>query len=138
MREQIYIALHFDSINKDLIIEEDDHSIWAYILDSERDNKIVLAGFICSTGTIVKKSSDVKEFIKKDFAAPISEDFINSFTIQKDLQEADFKIDISDSKVTIFIKDTRFVILDFVHSNSYSKSVSKPGPYGLPIEMIED
>ncbi len=134
MRETIYISKHLDSIKKDLIIEEDKHSIWAYLLDSEseNDNKIVLDGFVCSTGTVVEKSSDVREYIDNDFAPPISEDFINDFTIQKELQEKDFNIETSNKGVIISIKGTEFLILDFINSNSYSKAVSKPGPYGFP------
>ncbi len=138
MRDSVYISKHIDSIKKVLIIEEDEHSIWTYLLDSDNDNRIVMDGFVCSTGTIVKKSSDVKEFIDKDFAPPISEDFANDSTIQKDLQNDDFKIETSDKKIFIFIKGINFVILDFENSNTYSKSVSKAGPYGLPYKKIED
>lgn len=136
MREHIYISRHLDSVKKDIIIEEDSHSIWTYLLDSENDNKIVMDGFICSTGTIVKKSTNVKEFIDKDFAPPISEDFVNGFTIQKDLLETDFRIETSENKVMIYIKGIIYVILDFANLRTYSKSISKPGPYGLPIKKM--
>ncbi len=121
-----------------MIIEEDDYSIWTYLTDSENENRVVMDGFICSTGTIVKKSSDALEFINKGYAPPISEDFMNSFSIQKDLQAQDFRIEMFDNKVIVFIKGTSFVILDFINSKSYSRSVSKPGPYGLPIEKLEE
>ncbi len=138
MRESVYISKHLESLRMDLIIEEDKHSIWTYLLDSENENKIVLDGFVCSTGTVVKKSSDVKEFIDIGFAPPISEDFINDFSIQKGLQGKDFKIKVSDNVVIIAVKGTDFVILDLLDSKSYTKAVSMSGPYGLPIEKMED
>ncbi|GJM63895.1 hypothetical protein PEDI_44470 [Persicobacter diffluens] len=44
----------------DLVIEEDLHPIWMYLMDEENDNKIILDGFTCSNGSVVKNTSDVK------------------------------------------------------------------------------
>lgn len=134
MRDPIYIAKYLDLIKKDLIIEEDLHSIWIYLLDPEKDNKIILDGFICSTGTILENTSDVKKYIDQDFSPPISKDYSNDFSIQKDLSETDFRIDATDNRVSIFIKDSCFMILDLTYMKSYSKSVSKAGPYGFSLE----
>jgi hypothetical protein len=135
MREPVYISKYLDLLKKDLIIEEDKHSIWTYLLDSENDNKIILDGFICSNGTLVRKPSDVKEYIDKDFAPPLSEDYANEFSIQKNLSESDFKIETDKNNVTIYIMDSKFVILDLDRLKSYSKSVSKSGPYGEPLNI---
>jgi hypothetical protein len=137
MRDLVYISKHLDSIKMDLIIEEDKHSIWTYLLDPINGNKIILDGFICSTGTIVENTSDVKRYIDQDFSPPISQDYSNEFSIQRDLTEMDFRIETTNNGVSIFIKDSCFVILDLIGMNSYSKSVSKPGPFGSPIEIMD-
>lgn len=115
MKEPVYISKHFDSIKKKLIIEENKHSIWSYLVDSENDNEIIMDRLVCSTGTNVKKTSEVKDYIDKGFASPVSEEYVNRFTIQKDLIELDFKIEIFDNKVTVLIKNDRFVVLDIVN-----------------------
>ena len=138
MRELVYISKHLDLINKDLIIEEDKHSIWTYLLDAGKDKKSIGDGGICSNGTMVKKASDINEYIDNNFAPPLSEEYANEFSIQNNLIESDFKIETDKNSVSIYITDSIFVILDLDRLISYSKSVAKSGPYGEPLNISEN
>jgi len=131
MKNDIYITRHIDLIQKDIVIEGDEHSIWAYLLDSE--NNIVLDGFVCSRGTIVDSTTLVKDFIDKGFAPPLSKDFKNDFSIQSDLNSADISIKVNKRVIEVLIFDEVYLTMDYMNLKSHSKSISKSGAYGLPL-----
>ena len=136
MNDTIYISQHINSINKDIVIEGDKHSVWAYLLDPENENQIVLDGFICSKGTIVDSMEIIKDFISEGFAPPLCKDFINDYSIRNDLKEDDIQILISKDSIDIRIADVKYLSMDFNKLKSYSKAISNAGPYGFPITEL--
>ncbi len=129
LENYIYISEDLISINKQVVIEEDKYSIWAYVVDKV-ENKIVLDCFLCTRGTQILNSSKVQEFINQGFAPPLSKMYSNSFSIIEDLAEEDIKINYDEGLIRLNIKDIEYAILDLKNKKSYSKSISNSGPYG--------
>lgn len=115
-----------------LVIQGDDHSIWAYLQD-QKSNQILLDGFLCSRGTILDSPSLVKAFIDSELAPPISKSFSNEFTMQVDVRINDFQIHWKEEYVEVMIKEILYLRMNWSLKKSYSRSVSKPGPYGYPL-----
>jgi hypothetical protein len=134
MKDPIYIAKQIDSQSRELIIESDDFSIWAYLIDSENDNNILLDGFICSLGKVLDSTAEVKDYIDKGYAPPICKDFLNDFTVQKDIVEKDINIKIESKGISIYIRDLKFLEMDLINLESFSRSISKSGPYGQTMD----
>ncbi len=130
-KSEIYITEYNKLENRNLVIDSDQHSIWAYVLDS--DNKVELEGFICSRGTLVDTSSKVREFVENDFQPPLTKNIGNEFSIQSDITKEDIKIFWNDNLIQILINETEFLKMDTLNKKSYSKAVSEPGPYGIPL-----
>ncbi len=128
---EIYITEYNKLENRNLVIDSDQHSIWAYVLDSE--NRIEFDGFICSRGTLVDTSSNVKEFIENDFQPPLTKNIANEFSIQSEIKNEDIKIFWNDNLIRILINETEFLKMDTLNKKSYSKAVSESGPYGIPL-----
>jgi hypothetical protein len=134
MRDPIYITKQIDSQSRELIIESDDFSIWAYLMDSENENNIILDGFICSLGKVLDSTAEVKDYIEKGYAPPISKDFLNDFTIQNDITEKDIDIKVDSKGISIYIRDLKFLEMDLINLYSFSRSISKSGPYGQTMD----
>lgn len=115
-----------------LVIEGDEHSIWAYLTDEET-NDVVLDGFICSLGTIVESTSEVKAYIDSGFAPPISKQFSNEYTIQSDIKVSDIKVNWTSKNVLVAINHVEFLRMNWLTKVSYCRGVSSSGPYGQPL-----
>lgn len=127
----IYLTYYNEGDQRSLIIESDGHSIWAYILNSEK--QLEFDGFLCSLGTVVNSSDDVKEFLSKGYQPPLQEQFMNDFSVQQNLKASDITITWVDNIVQILIHDILFLQLEIKYKRSLSKAIAMEGAYGLPL-----
>ncbi|WP_375238886.1 hypothetical protein [Aurantibacter sp.] len=131
MKTEIYLTVFNESEKRNLIIDSDQHSIWAYLLDSQ--NQIEFDGFLCSRGTLVESNEKVKEFIEMDFQPPLIKRVANEFSIQIGITNENIKIDWKNNLIRILINDTEFLKMDTLNKKSYSKAISEKSVYGIPI-----
>lgn len=130
--EDIFISKRIPIGDHQIVIEGDQHTIWAYIF---LNKKILFDGFLCSRGTLIDNLDEVKMFIDKSCAPPLAKSFSNKFSIQKEVTKDDFSIECKESIVHISINGIEFLRMDIINKKSYSLGVLKEGPYGYPIDM---
>ena len=130
--DDIFLSHHNYQLQLNLLIESDEHSIWAYLID-DTSNETIQDGFLCSKGTILASSTEVKSLIDSGLAPPISQQYANQFTLQPNIQEKDIKVNWSDETVEILLHEVLFLRMNWQTKKSFSRSVSTPGPYGNPL-----
>lgn len=129
--ENIFITYDIEFYNKQLVIQGDQHSIWAYVYNVEgTQNTIELDAFICSTGTIVQSSKEIKNYLESGFAPPLAKGFENKHSVIAHLEPSDFRVNIIGSKIEIYVTNKLYSLIDLETMTAYSISVSKNGPYG--------
>lgn len=132
MKEEIFISDFNYELNKNLVIEGDENSVWAYIVDNSSEELLIeLDGFLCSRGKLIESTSEAKQFVKKGFAPPLHREFANEFSIHKNITSDEISILWEELRVKVLIKNETYLILDLENKISYSKSISKNGPYGM-------
>ena len=115
--------------HENLIIEEDENSIWAYLIDNE--DQLIMDGFICSTGKLVESSEEIKTAMDKGSAPPLLSKFKNEHSIQKSLNENDLSIEwVSEDELIVSINENQFLRMIKSSRESYSKAINNDGPYG--------
>ena len=131
---EIYLSKINEEQNREVIVEGDDHSVWAYVLKhSEESIGIEFDGFICSRGTLVESSKEIKDYINNAISAPLMKRYSNEFSIQREIENKDIEIDWHGNEISIKLNGIDFLIMDLKNRKSYSKSTSENGPYGIPI-----
>lgn len=137
MNEVLLTSEYNYEINKCVLVQGDIHSVWAYVIDiTDNKDEIEFEGFVCSRGTLIADNSEIEKYINHDqsFAPPLLTEYKNEYSIINDLTESDIKIDWKDDIVKILIKGTEYLKMDLETKISYSKGISKSGPYGIPLE----
>ena len=130
----IYLQEYNSRSDRHLIIDGDIHSAWVYLINKSSTGQVIeFDGFLCSRGTLIKTSNQIKEYIDNSFQPPLLEKFSNQYCIQADLKEQDITIDWQDEIIKILIKSEVFLIMDIKDQKSFSKSISAVGPYGYPL-----
>jgi len=131
---EIYLSKINEEQNREVIVEGDDHSVWAYVLKhSEESIGIEFDGFICSRGTLVESSKEIKDYMNNAISAPLMKRYSNEFSIQREIENKDIEIDWNGNEISIKLNGIDFLIMDLKNRKSYSKSISENGPYGIPI-----
>ncbi|WP_232124628.1 hypothetical protein [Tenacibaculum finnmarkense] len=118
-------------------MQGDIHSVWAYVIDiTDNKDEIEFDGFICSRGTLIQNKEEIGTYINDDqgYAPPLLIEYKNEFSIINDLIESDIKIDWKDNIVRVYMKGIEYLLMDLDTKKSYSKGISKSGPYGIPLE----
>jgi hypothetical protein len=130
--KDIFLTHNNPQLQMNLVIEGDEHSIWAY-LTNEVTNEVILDGFVCSNGTILESTSEVKGFIDSGISPPISRQYSNEHTLQPQIGRNDIRINWTTETVDVLINEVPFLQMNWLTKKSYSRSVSTPGPYGQPL-----
>ena len=129
--EKIFISQMIEELDKSIIIEEDENSIWAYLMN--KDFKLIeFDGFLCSIQPPTD-SYDKKDIQKKP--PPLINEYANEFSYLPTIRGDQIRIetDIENQLVKIMISNDLYLRLDLEAKKSYSKGLSKDGPYGLTL-----
>ncbi len=133
--EEIYLTQYNESQKLSVIIEGDQYSVWAYIVDNENEEmNILFHGFVCSKGLIVNTNEAVKLHLNQGAAPPLMREYANEYSIQNDISNDRLFIVWNHSIVKVFIDKIEFLILHIGKRKSYARGVSKTGPYGATLE----
>ncbi|GAA4841762.1 hypothetical protein [Algivirga pacifica] len=125
----LYLEISSPYNQETLIIEEDQKSIWAYLLDHKQG--IIMDGFLCSTGTLVNSQQEIKAAIDRGLAPPLQTKFKNNHSIQTNLSEKIISVDwYSPNQILIYINDILYLKMLSDEQVSYSLAVNQDGPYG--------
>lgn len=137
IQEHIFISEVNDNLQRAIVISGDDHSVWAYCMNAEDEQELLFHGFLCSRGTIVTDNNAVEDYIKDDFQPPLIGEYQNAYSIHESLQNSNFVIEWFEelSIIQIYINHVLYLAMDLEDHISYSKSIDKTGPYGVPLDV---
>ena len=124
-------------INKCVLVQGDIHSVWAYIIDiTNNKDEIEFDGFVCSRGTLIENSEEIETYINDDrgYAPPLLKEYSNKYSVIRNLEVTDIKIDWNDNIVRILIKGEEYLKMNVNSKKAFSKGISKYGPYGYPMK----
>lgn len=112
-----------------LMIEEDEYSIWVYVLNADKQG-IDFDGFLCSVVDPESITISPKEATKNGNAPPLTTTFANKYSYIKNLKSKDIKIYWKQNRIEIKLKKEMYLIMDLASKTSYSKALSKDCYYG--------
>ena len=132
--EQILLESYHPESRKILILDHDDHSVWAFILDGETE-EIEFDGFVCSISEPVETEEEVEKFLEEGFSPRITKAFASDSCHQPEILSKDFKADwLDEYTVEVSIDEELFLLMDINNGVCFTKSVKEDGPYGLCFE----
>ncbi|WMJ75487.1 hypothetical protein RCC89_20330 [Cytophagaceae bacterium ABcell3] len=135
MKEKIFITTYDEESKRSVVIDEDDHAIWAYLTLPDA-MEVDFPGFICSVKQPVSEVEDPSIYFKQGVAPPITKSFSNEFTFLPEVKASQFSVEWDEqaSHVKVLVNAQVFLVMDYVNRCSYSKGLSSESPYGLPLD----
>ncbi|KAA1247877.1 hypothetical protein [Aquimarina sp. RZ0] len=127
--EKIFITSTDSESGRTLMIEEDEYSIWAYVLKPNMEG-IDFDGFLCSIIDPKSMEIDPKEATKNGNATPLTATYANKHSYIKSLSAKDIKIYWKKDRIEIKLKKEIYLIMDLKTKTSYSKALAKDCYYG--------
>jgi len=127
--DSIFITSTDPISGRTLMIEEDEYSVWVYVLNPDMQG-IDFDGFLCS---VVDPQSIIltpKEATKNGNAPPLTSNFANEHSYIENLKSKDIKVYWKQDRIEIKLKKETYLIMDLTTKTSYSKALSKDGYYG--------
>jgi hypothetical protein len=138
--EFILLESYNSEQGKILILDNDEHSIWAFVMDAETQ-EIIFDGFVCSLSEPFTSEKEVEKLLEEGFSPAITKEFASDFAHQPKALEKEFSAEWQDDGyVFIYIDSELILVMDLEEEVSYSKSVKENGPYGLVLgdEILEE
>lgn len=133
VREKIHVKFENPNGNEYVIIEEDDYSIWSYVMDTETDT-IIFSGFICAIQPPVADTTDLIHFMEEGIAPPLLESYANEYSIVLDAHAEDFQVLWSEDAADIFMGPVFYARLNVKHKLHFVVSIAEDGIYGYSLE----
>ncbi len=112
-----------------LVIEEDAYSVWAHMLSSDKES-IDFEGFLCSVVAPKLSKNDTLESTKDTKEMPLPTSLSNYYSYVRNLKNEDIQIDWEKDRVSVYIRNVPYMIMDLNTKTSYSKSLAKDCIYG--------
>ena len=130
----IYKSQLLEDRNLIIIVEGNEYSVFAYIMKNSSAEPIIQQdGFLCSRGTILQSASEVLEYVKNGFSPPLISEFSNDYSVVEKISNKNINIVFENNMVKIYINEDLYLKMDIDKGISYSKALSKEGPYGRPL-----
>lgn len=127
----------YESYNGDagkiLVIDNDEHSIWAFLMDSETQ-EILFDGFVCALSQPFENEAAVESLIEEGGAPAITKEFASDLAVQADALDKEFAAEWEDDGyVFVYLGEELVLVMDLEEEVSFSKAVKKDGPYGYAL-----
>lgn len=142
--EYILLESYNSELNQIVILDNDDYSIWAFVMDSETQ-EIEFDGFVGSLEKPLATEAEVEKLLEEGFAPAITQEYASENCLISDALEKEFSAIWHDSGVVeILIDGVTQTLMDLEEQISYSKAIQTDGPYGLVLtdevyaELIPD
>lgn len=134
-QEEEYVL--YESYNSErgkiVLLDNDENSIWAFILDGETQ-EIEFDGFVCSLTEPFANETDVEKILEAGGAPAITKEFASEFALQPDALTKEFAAEWQDDGyVFIYLDGELVLVMDLEEEVSFSKSIAENGPYGLAL-----
>ena len=127
--EGIFITSTDSISGRTLMIEEDEYSIWAYMLNKDIEG-IDFDGFLCSVVDPKSITINPKEATKNGNSPPLTNEFSNKYSYIKNINSNDIEISWKDNRIEIKLKKEIYLVMDLETKTSYSKALAKDCYYG--------
>jgi hypothetical protein len=137
-KEEEFILLEsYNSENgKILVVDNDEHSIWAFLMDAETQ-EIEFDGFVCSLSEPFKTEEEVEKLIEDGFSPAITQAFASEYAHQPKALEYELNAEWQDDGyVFVYLNEELVLVMDLEENISFSKSVKENGPYGMALTDI--
>ena len=116
---------------KIVVVDNDDHSIYAFVLDGQTQ-EIEFDAYICSLSEPFENEEDVEDLIDLGFSPAITQEFASEQAVIPNALEKKFEAKwIEDDWLEIHIGGELVTLIDLDEEVSYSKSIAEDGPYGF-------
>lgn len=112
-----------------LMIEEDEYSVWVYVLNPDMEG-IDFDGFLCSIVDPASITISPKEATKNGNSPPLTANLANKYSYIKNLKSKDIKVYWKQDRIEIKLKKQTYLIMDLENKTSYSKALSEDCYYG--------
>ncbi|MDH7446978.1 hypothetical protein [Aquimarina sp. 2201CG14-23] len=127
--DAIFITSTDPISGRTLMIEEDEYSVWVYLLNPDMQG-IDFDGFLCSVVDPESITISPKEATKNGNSPPLTAAFSNKYSYIKDLKPKDIKVSWKQNRIEIKLKKEMYLIMDLKSKTSYSKALSEDCYYG--------
>ena len=129
-KDKIFIQNENPENGRLLIIEEDEHSVYAYLIKEDRQG-IEFDGFVCSVTDPFNNTIDLEKYMESGYPPPSIEKYANMDSYVKGLKTEDISIHWgADVYIEIYINKVKYLYMDLKEKTSYSRSLKMDGPYG--------
>jgi hypothetical protein len=131
--EFILLESYNSDLGKIVILDNDEHSVWAFMLDAETQ-EIEFDGFVCALSPPFKSEKEVEKLLEDGFSPAITAEYASALAHQPDALAKEFTADWQeDGYLFIYLGEELFLVMDLEEELSYSKSVGADGPYGMAL-----
>lgn len=127
---KIFLTHTDTSSGRTLMIEEEAHTVWAYILCEDKEN-IDFDGFLCAVTDPFSSNITPQEITHGKKDAPLPSVFANKYSYVENLKKKDIKIQWEKEHVNVFVKKNLYLIMDINTRSSYSRGLLKDCDYGM-------
>lgn len=132
--EYILLESYNAELNKIVILDNDDYSIWAFVMDSETQ-EIEFDGYVASLDKPFESEEEVEKLLEDGFAPAITTEYASKDCQIENVLKKEFSAVWHDSGfVEIQIDGVTQVLMDLEEEISYSKAIEKDGPYGMKLD----
>lgn len=125
---------------KMLVLEEDNYSIWAYILaEKGGEMRMEFDGFVCSVADPVElnvQPEDMHGILQQGNGPALMSSFANEYSYQPGLRKEDVDIVWKNGIAEIWLKKVLYLRMNTEEKQSFSKSLAKDGPYGFKLAGV--
>lgn len=128
-KNRIFITTTDPQSERMLMIEEDEYSIWAYLLQPDMQG-IDFDGFICAIVDPETMKINPKDATKNGNATPLTSVFANQYSYVKEVTKKDIGIVWKQDTIKITVKNELYLIMDLETKTSFSKALSTDCYYG--------
>ncbi|GAA3509444.1 hypothetical protein GCM10022393_22390 [Aquimarina addita] len=126
---RIFITDTDPQSERTIMIEEDEYSIWAYLLQPDMQG-IDFDGFICAVIDPKTMKIDPKDATKNGNATPLDATFSNQYSYVKGIKKEDINVSWKPNKIEVLLKKELYLIMDIETKTSYSKALASDCYYG--------
>ena len=133
-KEPIFKTHRLDSIGRIIVIEEDENSIWVYLMGPD-EKSIGMDGFLCSVVEPVDLIDE--DFRAKRIPPPLLKKYANEFSFNDSVDPDKLVIEFDEILfIDIIYEDELLLRMDIKCRKSYSKGLAIDGPYGNKLMRI--
>jgi len=126
--DQIFLTSTEPTTQRTLIVEGNAYSVWVYVLSIDKES-VDFEGYLCSL-IDPKLSLDLPFEKKNGSKVSLPASLANSYSYVKDLNRKDIKVVWNKELVSIYIKNTPYLVMNLSTKMCYSKALSKDCSYG--------